>query len=51
MSPHGSRRKAAFNIVAASLETRDAFKIVTCFLHHGNSKACSLHLTFLACKN
>ena len=29
-----------FKIVAASLEARGAFKIVACFLHHGNSKVC-----------
>ena len=31
---------AAFKIVAARLAARDAFKIVACFLHNGNSKVC-----------
>ena len=37
--------RAAFKSIAASLEARDAVKIVACFLHHGNSKVC-LHVHF-----
>ena len=29
--------RAVFKSIAAILEARDAFKIVACFLHHGNS--------------
>ena len=39
---------AAFNIVVASLEVRGAFKIVACFLRHGNSKVClQVHFRFI----
>ena len=39
---------AAFKFVVASLEARGAFKIVACFLHHGNSKVClQVHFCFI----
>ena len=42
------RVSAVFKIEAASLEARGAFKIVICFLHHGNSKVCLLvHFRFI----
>ena len=37
----------AFEILAPSLEARGVFKIVVCFLHHGNSK-CFLQVHFVS---
>ena len=40
--------RGAFKIVAASVEARGAFKIVACCLRHGNSKVCmQVHFRFI----
>ena len=45
---HKVHIKAALKIVATSLEARDAFKVIVCFLQHGYSKACiQVHFCFI----